>query len=202
MSVTGISNLAELVANQISNQLPASVQNQQAAAQSGQAQAPPASALPVDTFTPSSENNSAVVTAQDVGLFQLSQATLSFAFSNALSGQAAVPEAAPAAPVVQPQQEVQAPAPAAAPPQATTNASTSAAVSNQAELQSLNTVLLGLGLSNDAIQNIDQIASSIDEFNPTVYASLIQQYTAQLAQQSGTTTAAKPPANQANTTAV
>lgn len=192
MSVTGISGLAALVANQVSSQLPASGQSPpQAAAQSGPTQAPPASALPVDTFTPSSQNSSAVVTAQDAGLFQLSHATLSFAVSNALSGQAALPEAAP------PQQEVQ--APVAAPPQSTANATASAVIGNQAELQSLNTVLLGLGLSNDAIQNIDQIASSIDEFNPTVYASLIQQYTAQLAQQSGSAAAVNPPVTQHNT---
>jgi hypothetical protein len=203
MSVTGISGLAGLIANQVSSQLPASGQNPQAAAQSVQAQAPTAPALPVDTFTPSTQNNSAAITAQDAGLFQLTQATLSFAISNALSGQAALAAAPPADPVVQ-QQEVQAPAPppAVAPPQATTNASAAAAIGNQAELQSLNTVLLGFGLSNDAIQNIDQIASSIDEFNPTVYASLIQQYTAQLAQQSGSAAAANPPANQASTKAV
>ena len=201
MSVTGISGLAELIANQVSSQLPASGQNPpQAPAQSGPAQARTASALPVDTFTPSSQNSSAVVTAQDAGLFQLSQATLSFAVSSALSGQAAVPEATPAAAaVVQPQQKVQAPAPVAAPPQSTANATASAAIGNQAELQSLNTVLLGLGLSNNAIQNIDQIASSIDEFNPTVYAALIQQYTTQLAQQSGSAAAVNPQAIQPNT---
>jgi hypothetical protein len=202
MSVTGISGLAELLANQVSSQSTASGQNPQPAAQSGPAQSPPAPALPLDTFTPSSQNNSAVAPAQDAGLFELTQANLSFAVSNALSGQATVPEAASAAPLVQPREEVQAPAPAAAPPQATTNASASAAVNNQAELQSLNTVLLGLGLSNDAIQNIDQIASSIGEFNPTVYASLIQQYTAQLARQSGNVAVANQPANQTKPTTV
>jgi hypothetical protein len=151
----------------------------------------------VDTFTPSSQNSSAVVTAQDAGLFQLSHATLSFVVSNALSGHGALPEAAPpAAAVAQPQQEAQVQSQVAAPPQSTANAS--AVIGNQAELQSLNTVLFGLGLSNDAIQNIDQIASSIDEFNPTVYASLIQQYTAQLAQQSGSAAAVNPPVTQSN----
>ena len=113
--------------------------------------------------------------------------------------------AATSAPVVTPQAAANVavpasiPAPAAtpaAPPQATANAATTVA-NTQDQLQLLNADLLGLGLNNGQIQDIDLIASVTKNFNPTVYTDLIQQFEVQTPPQATAPAGANQPAAQA-----
>jgi hypothetical protein len=214
MAVTGVSNLAEL----ISNQSP------------GQGQSAPGGALPIqslgagkpgptqDSFTPSSQNNSAPVTAQDAGLFQASQFALGAATAELLTTQTAAPqtphEIAPAqaiqtgtadVAIVQAAstltQNVQTLAAPAAPATAmATPIPAAAPVATTAiapgELQSMNAELLGLGLNNNDIQIIDRVATVARNFDPLVYNDLIQQFEAQVAQQAAPAAAGNKPAAQ------
>ena len=205
MAVTGVVNLTEL----ISNQSLAQSQEAPAGAQAAQAESNVAATQAGDSFTPSTLTSSTQTTAQDAGLFQVSQYALTSATAEALTTQTTAPAAAqnpapaPAANVpsttaavvsqtttlttqttatVPPPEPVAAPA-VAAPPQTTTNAVAPVPVNTQDQVQSLNTVLLGLGLSNSDIQDIDRIASVTNSYNPAFYGDLIQQFEAQAAQQ-------------------
>jgi hypothetical protein len=122
--------------------------------------------------------------------------TLSVA-ADFLQAQAAAP---PVAQNPAPTQAVQ-PAPAIATPQATapligaaTSTETTAA-EVQHQLQTLNTALANLGLSNSDIGALDRVATLIKEFNPVAYSSLVSQLKA-LAWQ------ATPPATAPAATAV
>jgi len=207
MAVTGVSNLSELISNQ----------------SSGQDQSAPGGALPIqpqgagqagptqDTFTPSSQNISAPVTAQDAGLFQASQFALGAATAELLTTQTAAPqtpqEIAPAqavqtgttdavlVPAPQIPAAPAAPATAAATPIAAAALLATNAI-EQGEPQIMNAELLGLGLSNSDIQTIDRIASVAKNYNPLVYNDLIQQFEAQAAQQDAPAVATNPPATQ------
>jgi hypothetical protein len=181
-------------------------------------------ALAQDSFTPSSQNNSAQVTEQDVGLFQVSQFALGAATAEVLTTQAAGPQApqdpAPAqaqqtgtadAAIVQAAstitQNVQTPAapavPAAAAPAPPTASPAATAVAKTAitpgQLQSMNAELLGLGLTNSDIQTIDRLATVAQNFNPLVYNDLIQQFEAQAAQQTAPAAAGNQTAAQTKT---
>lgn len=206
MAVTGVLNLTEL----ISNQLLSDNQNALPVTQSGAPQNANIAPLIQDSFTPSNQN--IVTTAQDAGLFQLSQLTASSAAGGVLSGQGATPQVAQdiaavlatqttnnnavtpqVQPATTPEPQTPAPAQTAAPPQATTNASV---LVSQAELQSLNGVLLGLGLSTTDIDYIDLIASVTKVYNPTLYTDLVQQYEAQAAQEKAAAAQVNQPATQ------
>jgi hypothetical protein len=154
-----------------------------------------------DTFTPSTQSNSAQATAQEAGIFQPPNGTLAAVTANLLFGQPAQP-----GPNVLPPQAANganggaAPAPASnllnataaqnaaqpaavaqdgAPTSANTAAST---VEVQNKLKALNAALPALGLTNAEIQQIDRIASLVQDFNPAAYANLVSQFEA-LAQQ-------------------
>ena len=160
-------------------------------------------AVAEDTFTPSTQNNSAQATAQDAGIFQVSQVALTEVTANILFEQT-TPNAN------------QNGAPAQAAPAATSNAGTAqtAAATNtgtpvkaaqaatgaaaatpnvQDQIQTLNAALPALGLTNAEIQQIDRIASLIRDFNPAAFTNLVNQFEAaalQATQQSAANAAA------------
>lgn len=197
MAVEGIGSLVQILADQLSGQpgnLPAG------------ANAPPSGngvnpVVTEDTFTPSGQSNSAQTAAQDAGIFQVSQGALTAVEANILFEQAAAngatngspgqiasgtaPNAgnpqpgAPAnsnappnpGPLFAPDFVGQPPAPRAVP---TTNV--------QEKILILNASLPALGLSKVEIQEIDNIATQIQNFNPAAYTALVNQFEA-LAQQ-------------------
>jgi hypothetical protein len=197
MAVEGIGSLVQILADQLSGQpgnLPASAN----APASGNAGNP---VVTEDTFTPSGQSNSAQTAAQDAGIFQVSQGALTAVEANILFEQAASnatqsgsaaqaalgtqanagnPQPGVAAnsnappnpgPLFAPDPAGQAPAPKAVP---TTNV--------QEKVLILNASLPALGLSKVEIQEIDTIATQIQNFNPAAYAALVNQFEA-LAQQ-------------------
>ena len=197
MSITAVSNLAEVVSNQSAGQGQSAPGGALPIQPQGAAQAGPAQ----DSFTPSSLNNSGPVTAQDAGLFQASQFALGAATAELLTTQTTAPqtpqEIAPAQGVQTGDADI-ANAPAA--PAAAAAALIAGAAPGPTnpiapgEPQIMNTELLGLGLSNSDIQPIDRIASVAKNYNPLVYNDLIQQFEAQAAQQAAAARATNPPA--------
>jgi hypothetical protein len=207
MSVTALTSLAELTSNQsIGQNTDTSV-----APQPVQPQAAHTSALPTDSFTPSTQNGSTQATAQDAGLFQVSQLALSSATANALSAQTVSPQSTQntaSVPAVQTGANdtatvvvaattagAQIPAPPPVPAATPANAGT------LGEPQALNATLLGLGLTNSDVQYIDHIASSTNNFDPAIYNNLVQQFQLQLAQQSAAPVVANTPATETKVTA-
>jgi hypothetical protein len=204
MAVEGIGSLVKILADQLSGQpgnLPAGAN----APASGNAVNP---VVTEDTFTPSGQSNSAQTAAQDAGIFQVSQGALTVVEANILFEQAAsngAPNGSPAqtesvattnagnpqpgapansntpantGPLFAPDPAGQAPAPKAVP---TTNV--------QEKVLILNASLPALGLSKVEIQEIDTIATQIQNFNPAAYAVLVNQFEA-LAQQAAQQNAA------------
>jgi len=160
MAVTGVSNLTELISNQSFGQ------GHNASAGIGirpvQAQNAGATTLVEDSFTPSSQITSNQATAQDAGLFQVSQFALSAAAAEVLTAQTPATQHLPA--------------PAA-------NAATAPSENTQSELQALNGVLLGLGLTNSNILQIDRVATLTKLYSPRLYTDLVEQLKAQAALQ-------------------
>jgi hypothetical protein len=146
-----------------------------------------------DTFTPSAQNGSALTSAQDASLFQFAPGTLTANQNNA-----AAPPTHGAIPLLVPAQGSETAKPGANGPAAqnqanaaagqATNGATSTA-KLQLQIQSLNAALPALGLSNTEINQIDRIATLVQNFNPAAYANLISQFEA-LAQNSGSATPA------------
>lgn len=197
MAVEGITNLV----NNLSNQLFRQPADTPAATAPG-APAVPAPAVAEDTFTHLPPNDSAQGTAQDAGIFQISPGAVAAVSANVIFGQqetgattnAAAATASPSASGA-PQAAASVTAPSVGSPAqpapadgtagqpATSPAATAAnAVNVQIQLQSLNASLPALGLTNEEIQQIDRLASLVQDFNPAAYANLINQFEA-LAQQ-------------------
>jgi hypothetical protein len=197
MAVEGIGSLVQILADQLSGQpgnLPAGTD----APASRNAVNP---VVTEDTFTPSGQSNSAQAAAQDAGIFQVSQEALTVVETNILFEQAfsnGAPNGSPAqtasvattnagnpqpgapansntpantGPLFAPDPAGQSPAPKAVP---TTNV--------QEKVLILNASLPALGLSKVEIEEIDNIATQIQNFNPAAYAALVNQFEA-LAQQ-------------------
>lgn len=148
-------------------------------------------AVAEDTFTPSRQSETVQSTAQAAGIFQLSLA-------------AATANAAPAQPNLNPDQTAAPEQTTPATPSnadsasaaGTTNsnatavagqstgapAASSAAlagatnVEEQGQVQAFNTELAALGLSNYDILQIDRIATAIQNFNPSAYTDLVNQF--------------------------
>jgi hypothetical protein len=204
MAVEGIGSLVQILADQFSGQPGNSPAGANVPA-SGNAVNP---VVTEDTFTPSGQSNSAQTTAQDAGIFQVSQRALTVVEANILFEQAAsngTPNGFPApissgtttsagdpqpgaaansnappnpGPLFSPDPAGQAPAPKAVP---TTNV--------QEKVLILNASLPALGLSKVEIQEIDTIATQIQNFNPAAYTALVNQFEA-LAQQAAQQNAA------------
>jgi hypothetical protein len=209
MAVEGIGNLAQNLADQLREQ----TLNSQAGANAPEPGNTVNVAVTEDTFTPSTQNNSAQATAQDAGLFQVSQGALTAVTANILfeqatlnTGQNAVPaqdasattanasnaQPAPASNSNAPAHPGQlfAPTPAGQAPPAKAVPATNV----QEQIQALNAALPALGLSKVEIQEIDTLASQIQNFNPAAYTILINQFES-LAQQTTQQKAANPGAN-------
>lgn len=150
------------------------------------------SALAEDTFTPSTQSESAQSTAQAAGIFQLSQAATT---PNADAVQTNInPGQNPAPAVATPARPSNADAAstagatnansAAIAAQSTSSAqgASSAAlagaanIEEQGQVQAFNTELAALGLSNYDILQIDRIATAIQNFNPSAYTDLVNQF--------------------------
>ncbi len=192
MSVENISNLVQTFSDHVFGQ----AQDTQGAAIATETAPGINAALSEDTFTPSTQDGSAKTTAQDVGIFQLAPGTLT-AFSpnnsfdlttqganqNGAAAQAAsAGTAGEGVPKLPDATKVGGSANAE---QQTANtvtaqvASSAAASANiQLQIQSLNAALPALGLTNIEINQIDRIASLVQNFNPAAYASLVSQFEA------------------------
>jgi hypothetical protein len=170
-------------------------------------------AVTEDTFTPSGQNNSERATAQDAGIFQVSQVALKEVTANIVFEQAtphanqigAPAQDAPAtttnAGSAQPGSAANSGTPVEAGQQVAGDPAAQAAASAnvQIQIQALNAALPALGLTTAEIQQIDRIASLAHNFNPAAYVNLVNQFEA-LSQQASQPSATIAAAN-ANTNA-
>jgi len=197
MAVEGIGNLVQLLADQLSGQTLNSPAGTTTPG-TGNAGNP---VVNEDTFTPSNQSNSAQATAQDAGIFQVSQGALTAVTADILFAQTARSEAPSGAPA-QPASATNTNA-GNTPPAAATNSNTpvnpgqlfaatpagqapapkAEPTTNEQELiLALNAGLPALGLSKVEIQEIDRLAALIQNYNPATYTNLVNQFEA-LAQQ-------------------
>jgi len=155
MAATGLANFAQILLNPttVTQELPA-LPAVTAVGAIARATANP-SAL-VDQFVPSSQAGTGNGATEAAGLFTAPQFSLFTAATEAFLAQSA-PFGANAAPAAV----------------ANTPASGSAGVEKQ--LQGLNDSLAALGLSAADIRKVDQIASIINNFDPTSFTSLVYQ---------------------------
>jgi hypothetical protein len=152
-----------------------------------------------DTFTPSTQNRSAQASAQDAGIFQVSQIALTAATANILFEQATpngnqngAPAQGATGTATNAGGAPSASATNSRPPANTAQAPTgapAASTNEQDQIQALNAALPALGLSNEEIHQIDRIASLIRDFNPAAFTDLVNQFEA-LAQQAAQQSAA------------
>jgi hypothetical protein len=205
MAVEGIGNLVQILANQLREQSANSQSgaNLPATANAGNV------AITEDTFTPSTQNNSAQSSAQEAGIFQLNQGTLSSVAANQEFQQATANARTIGAPAqaaaIEQQQAATANSNAPAhlgqlfaPKHPEQTPATPAPSPNvQVQIQTLNAALPALGLSKVEIQEIDSLAQQIQNFNPATYTDLINQFKA-LEQQSTQQGAPSPAANASN----
>jgi hypothetical protein len=192
MAVTSITNLVP----SFPDQFPGNAQNPQPATGTSPKGIGSNPTVVEDTFTPSKQNNFALATAQDAGIFQLNQgAQTAVPAGNELAqtGLSAIQTGEPTQTAstttvnasstqgtsAQPGTATIAAAKAGADPAAQTAANPAAA---QNQIQALNAALPSLGLNNEEIQQIDRIASLVGNFNPAAYASIVSQFES-LAQQ-------------------
>jgi hypothetical protein len=197
MPVGGIGNVVQILADQLSGQVPG-------APEGANTPGPSNAGNPVvteDSFTLSKEANSTQAAAQEAGIFQVSPGALSAVTAGILFAQTA-PNAAqnglpaqtapgtvtapgnvelfPAANSETPANPGQLfaakPAGQAPPPEAapTTNV--------QEKIQALNASLPALGLSKVEIREIDDLASQIQNFNPAAYTNVVEQFEAEAQQ--------------------
>ena len=185
MAVEGIGNLVQNLADHLFGQGPAAgvetrILGTQDAVSPGATE---------DTFTPSTQNNSAQATAQEAGIFQLSSGTLAAPGGQIFSAPA--PGVAQNAP--QPVNAAADPGASQSQPPAVAGPNTqdpstpssqqqttgpAASAQEQLQIQRFNASLPALGLTNSEIQQIDRIASLIRNFNPAAYTDLVQQFEA------------------------
>jgi hypothetical protein len=193
MAVAGIANHAEHAFNPLAEERLA----QQSATGGAQRATAANNTIAEDTYTPSTANSAPDATAQAAGIFQVTPAALTGNTVLAQPGAAGDPNAA------QPQ-PAQATTTNPETTQAAANADTAANTGQQAgvavsqsatsgstgsnyqqsQVQSLNTALAALGLSNYDILQIDRIAKVIQDFNPSAYTDLVNQFEEQVQQTS------------------
>ena len=191
MAVEGIGTLVQRLADQLLGQtldIPAG------AITPGTGNAGNAS-VTEDTFTPSTQNNSAHAAEQDAGLFQVRHGDLTAVTPNILfastspnaNWNGAPPQPASTASTnagnAQPTAVTNSNTPVnpgqlfPPPPAAQVAASKAAATTIVREqIQALNAALPALGLTKEEIQEIDRFAKQIQNFNPAAYTSLINQF--------------------------
>jgi hypothetical protein len=168
MALVSIVNLAERLLNQTAGQAqdaPVQPKPARPTAEPGALAAPPE-----DQFTPSVQNEA----AQAAGLFTVRRSPVFSPAADSLLASPATPQAT-------------------APPATIEPANTANTQNPKVQLQKLNNTLAALGLSRTDIQRVDNIASLIETFDPTVFTSLVYQLKA-LARQASPQTAANPAA--------
>ena len=212
MAVEGIGSLVQILADQLSGH----AGNPLAGANAPAAGSPANPVIAEDTFTPSEQSNSGQATAQDAGLFQPGPATLTAITTNVLFELAATNGAAnglPGQPASGTITNANRPQPGAAanantPPNpgplfapdfvGQPSAPRAVPTTNvQEKILILNASLPALGLSKVEIQEIDNIATQIQNFNPAAYTALVNQFEA-LAQQATQQNAASGAPNGTN----
>lgn len=160
-------------------------------------------AVAEDTFTPSNQSEPTQSTAEAPGIVQLEQASTAANAAPAQAPSQTTPNAdsrpdagTPTADTVTTAQSTVTSAPTGT-PAGTVN------TSEQGQEQALNTELAALGLSNYDILQIDRIATVIQNFNPSAYTDLVNQFERQVQEASQLST--PPPAansgSEANTPA-
>jgi hypothetical protein len=204
MAIEGIGSLVQFLANQLRER---QLNSQQELNTPGNVNTV---AAVEDTFTPSTQNNSPRATAQDAGIFQVNQGGLTVVAASTLiartnlkasqsvasahdasAGSSNAGNAQPAAhstgitPSIPGQLFGPTPGGQARDPRDVP------ATNEQAQIVALNAGLPALGLSKVEIQEIDSIASQIQNFNPATYTNLVNQFEA-LAQQATGQGAANP----------
>jgi hypothetical protein len=202
MSVESITNVIQNLSDQLSGQT--QINNVQKSFL-GQT-APLAAAVAEDTFTSSTQNGSAQTAAQEVGLFQFASGTPAAIQTNSTAqtavGAPAIASTAQTAGTTNAGTSGIPGQPATESPAAQSAASATTAANILLQIQSLNASLPALGLTNTEINQIDRIASLVQNFNPAAYANLVSQFEA-LAQNSGApvsaSTAVLPSTNSAPT---
>jgi hypothetical protein len=216
MAVEGIGNLAQSLADQVRQQ---ALDSPPGAIAPGTGNADNAAATG-DTFTPSTPSNPGPATAQDAGIFQVSQGALTAVSANILFAQATLnasqsgASAQAASPATSKARDAQPSAAANSNAPANPGQLFSATPSGQAppvqavpatnvqeQVQALNAALPALGLSKVEIHEIDNLATQKQNFNPAAYTTPVSQFEAlaQQAPQQGAANAAEnasPPANQ------
>jgi len=208
MAVEGIGTLVQHLADQLLGQ---TLDTPAGAITPGTGNAGNAS-VTEDTFTPSTQNNSAHAAEQDAGLFQVRQrdltavkANILFASTTPNANQNGSPAKAASAATTnaghaQPATATNSNLPVnpgqlfPPPPAAQVAAAKAAATTNVREqIQALNAALPALGLTKEEIQEIDRFAKQIQNFNPAAYTNLINQFETQanqVLQQGAASTAA------------
>jgi hypothetical protein len=193
MAVDGIANLVHNVADQLFGQAQDSNARTKILRSGREGDAPRTE----DTFTPSTNKNSAQAAEQDAGIFQVSQVALTEVSANILFGQSAPNTnqngaTGPGTLLTNPDAgTVQTATGNGTPAQSAPSPADAANV--QVQLQALNAALPALGLTNAQIQQIDRIASLIHDFNPAAFTNIVNQFEAlaqQAAQQNSPITAA------------
>jgi hypothetical protein len=210
MALTSIANIVESITNPSVGQ---GTDSQQGAQAAGTANSSAPAALIQDSFTPSNQTNSPQAAAQEAGLFQVSQLALFAATASSLASQTTQPQAnqnpAPAQ-VAQVATTIASVAPTVTTNNfnglttATTQVSAAEAVQTApvakppAQIPAFNQALTALGLTNNDIQRLDQIATLVNVFSPTAFNDLIGQFQAlaqQAAQLSAVNISGSSPAN-------
>ncbi|HWY78258.1 MAG TPA: hypothetical protein VN281_21765 [Verrucomicrobiae bacterium] len=197
MAVEGIGNLAQILTHQLRQQ---TLGSRAGASTQGTGNADN-TAVTEDTFTPSAQNNFTQATAQDAGIFQVSQGALTAVTAKLLFAHANA-NGAPSGVSVQPASAAN-PNPGNAQPAVAALAGQAPpvkavpATNVQQQIQFLNAALPALRLSKVEIQEIDRLAAQIQNFNPAAYTDLINQFEA-LAQHATRQDAANAAANASN----
>ena len=193
MAVEGIGNLTQNLAEQLREQK----QNPQAGANTPDAGNADNVAATEDTFTPSTQSISAQDDAQDAGIFQVGQRALTAATANILFEQTTPNTATrmrlprrtlPRPPRTQairnrtrrPVQTRRHTGTALRARACRASAARRGRPSDEraGQVQALNASLPALGLSKEEIQQIDSLATQIQNFNPAAYTTLVNQFEA------------------------
>jgi len=179
VSVTSVVNLNDGLVGQQSTQ-----QTQGSPAGNAVSQQASVSALPQDSFTPSSVTGSSDSTAQAAALFNAPKTSpLPTSTTSTTLQSAGVANSGSSASNANAQSASGAQADSTS--TAVTTSTATGSVAQQTQLNTLNNALAALGLSAADIQQIDRVASLINDFNPTAFTSLAYQLEAQAQNSTG-----------------
>ncbi|MBZ5661772.1 MAG: hypothetical protein LAO08_15320 [Acidobacteriia bacterium] len=203
-----LTSLVSIVQSPAKESLGQETENQQGAQVSGISTNSGISTLIQDSFTPSNPDNSPQSAVQEAGLFQVSPLALAAAAAGTLAQQTTQPQTninptpAPATRAAASNVDTTLPIPAAnlnglatATPPASAAVQTAPPANTQGQILAFNQALVALGLTNNDIQKLDQIATLVNDFSPTAFNDVIGQFQAlarQAAQQSAANISSGP----------